>query len=130
MKNKEEIKNLIDIKFNNKFYEFIRNSRIAYIKAISEYRSKPWAIRDFINWKFIEQSLADDIPNIYDYICKYDISLGIPKEDEVSFFIDMQKDEDFSKIYYFSCGDIHKISVEMKDGKIEDGFEEFYFPKK
>ena len=127
MKTINEIKNLIDLKFNNKFDEFVRVARHNYIKCLSEYNAKPWDIRDFANWKLVETTLINEIPNLYNYICRYDDSMGIPEEGIISLYIDIEKDDDFNKIYYFSSGDIHKISVELSDGTIEEGLEEFYF---
>lgn len=123
-----EIKILIDKKFNNNFEQFLVIAKVKYNRSINKYfKEAPWNIRKFINWQYVETSLANEIPNIHNYIIKYDQSMGIPKEGEISLYIDMVNDEDIKKIYYFSSEGIHKLAVELIDGTIEEGLEKFYF---
>ena len=119
------IKKLIDKKFNNKFKEYLNHVIDRYKLSLYE-KDMTLNIRDMYNWKIV-CSIADlDIPEKNNYICKYDKEFMPPKKDVVTFYIDMPQDKDFSKIYYFSSGDIYKIAVEFKNGEIEEGIEELY----
>ena len=123
---KKAIKKLIDQKFNNSFKEYIEHIADRYNIALYE-RTMKLNIRDMYNWKIVCSSTQFDIPEMKNYICKYDQEFMPPKQGVVTFYIDMIKDEDFSKIYYFYADGIHKIAVEFKNGEIEEEIEELYF---
>lgn len=123
-----EIKTLIDKKFNNNFEQFLAIARVKYNQSLNKYfKEMPWNIRKFEKWQYVETALINEIPNLHNYIIRYDQSTGIPKEGEISLCIDMVKDEDIKMIYYFSYDNIHKLAVELMDGTIEEGLEVFYF---
>lgn len=121
-----EIRNAIDKKFNNNFKDYLMKARRKYNEDIHEAAIK-FLIRTFKDWKYIQTDWNEKIPNVYNYIAMYDDTFPVPEEGIVTLKISLCDDKEIKNIFYFSCGNIHKLSVEFADGEIEDGLEEFYF---
>lgn len=127
---KELTKKSLDRKFNNLFKEYLMEARRKYNEDIERTFQAYSDGRNFRNWKYILTGFQSDIPGSLDIICEYDNSLSdSPEEGIVAMKIRfLNKDEEnFKALYYFSSGDIHKLSVELVNGEIVEGLEEFYF---